>query len=78
VIFSAGNKIIFTLRKVWNTSSSTCVYTNISGTKNSSLFLKLNIPFGVGEETKKEIKRQKELLKEKKLKRKEAKKKNKQ
>ena len=54
------------------------VYTNISGTKNSSLFLKLNIPFGVGEETKKEIKRQKELLKEKKLKRKEAKKKNKQ
>ncbi len=50
------------------------VYTDISGTKNSALFLKLNIPFGVGKETKKEVKRQKELLKEKKAKRKEAKK----
>ena len=53
------------------------VYKDKSGTKNSSLFLKLNIPFGVGEETKKEVKRQKELLKEEKAKRKEAKKKNK-
>lgn len=53
------------------------VYKDRSGTKNSSLFLKLNIPFGVGEETKKEVKRQKELLKEKKAKRKEAKKSNK-
>jgi len=54
------------------------VYTDISGTKNSALFLKLYIPFGVGDETKEEIKRQKELLKEKKAKKKEAKKKSKQ
>ncbi len=54
------------------------VYKDRSGTKNSSLFLKLNIPIGVTDDMKEKANEQKALLQEKKLKRKEAKKKNKQ
>jgi len=53
------------------------VYKDKSGTKNSSLFLKLNIPFGVSDEMKEKANEQKEMIKEIKLKRKEAKKNNK-
>ena len=53
------------------------VYKDKSGTKNSSLFLKLNIPIGVTDEMKENANEQKAMLQEKKLKRKEAKKKNK-
>jgi len=53
----------------------TNVYKNKSGTNNSSLFLKLNIPFGVSDEKKEEIKNMKTHLKEKKTEKKAAKKK---
>ncbi len=46
------------------------VYKDRSGTKNSVLFLKLAIPFGVSEKTKEAVKYQKELKKEKKAKKK--------
>ena len=54
------------------------VYKDRSGTKNSSLFLKLLIPMGVSDETKELVKEQKAINIEKKAKRKEAKKKSKQ
>ncbi len=50
------------------------VYKDRSGTMNSSLFLKLNIPIGVSEQSKEMATKQKEFLKEKKAKRKENKK----
>jgi len=57
------------------------VYKERSGTKNNSLFLKLNVPFGLSADKKNEIKEMKADLKAKKaekkeLKKKEAKKKN--
>ena len=52
------------------------VYTDISGTKNSALFLKLNIPFGVSAKTKEAVNYQKDLQKERKEKRKAAKNQN--
>jgi len=55
----------------------TNVYKNKSGTNNSSLFLKLNIPFGVSDEKKEEIKNMKAHLKQKKTEKKAAKKKKK-
>ncbi len=53
------------------------VYKDKSGSKNSSLFLKMNIPIGLSEKSKDEILKQKELMKEKKEKRKLEKEKNK-
>lgn len=53
------------------------VYKDFSGTKNSSLFLRLNIPFGVSDSMKEKANEQKTIIKEKKQKRKEAKKKSK-
>lgn len=50
------------------------VYKDRSGTKNSSLFLKLNVPFGLSLEKKDEIKALKNSKKEQKAKKKEAKK----
>jgi len=50
------------------------VYKNRSGTRNSSLFLKLNVPFGVSEKSKEMATKQKEFLKERKAKRKREKK----
>lgn len=50
------------------------VYKDKPGTKNSSLFLKLNLPIGASAEKKKQIKELKSELKEKKMKKKEAKK----
>ncbi|MGI9530431.1 porin family protein [Lutimonas sp.] len=50
------------------------VYKDRSGTKNSSLFLKLNVPIGLSKEKKEEIKDLKAQKKEKKEARKEAKK----
>jgi len=50
------------------------VYKDNSGTKNSSLFLKLNIPIGVTDEMKEKAEEQKVMIKEKKVKRKEDKK----
>ena len=52
----------------------TNVYKDRSGTNNRSLFLKLNIPFGVSDETKEKIKVKKDIILEKKAKKKEAKK----
>jgi len=49
------------------------VYKDRSGTKNSSLFLKLNIPFGISDEMKEKAKEQKALIQERKNKRKEEK-----
>jgi len=56
----------------------TNVYKDRSGTNNSSLFLKLNIPFGVSDEKKTEIKEMKAILLEKKQEKKAAKKKRKE
>ncbi len=42
------------------------IYKDASGNKNSSLFFKVNIPIGVSEAVKNEVKAQKELIKEKK------------
>ncbi len=50
------------------------VYKDRSGTKNNSLFLKLNVPIGLSQESKGEIKEFKDQKKEKKKKRKEEKK----
>ena len=50
------------------------VYKDRSGTKNSSLFLKLNVPIGLSLEKKEEAKAMKASIKEKKAKKKEAKK----
>ena len=55
----------------------TNVYKDKSGTTNSALYLKLIIPIGVSESTKEKVQDQKELNKAKKLKKKEARKKNK-
>jgi hypothetical protein len=55
----------------------TNVYKNISGTKNSTLFLKVNIPVGVNKKMKEKAEEQKNLIKEKKKRKKESKKKNK-
>ncbi len=52
------------------------VYKDIPGTKNSALFLKLNVPIGASDEMKEKMKEQKAILKEKKAKRKAAKKTN--
>ncbi len=49
------------------------VYKDKSGTKNSALFLKLNIPFGISDEMKEKAEEQKALIQERKLKRKEDK-----
>ncbi len=54
------------------------VYKERSGTKNNSLFLKLNIPMGLNDEAKKEIKDYRASKKEKKGKRKQEKKNNKE
>ena len=56
----------------------TNVYKNKSGTNNSSFFIKANIPFGVSEEKKTEIKEMKIHLQEKKAEKKAAKKKKKE
>jgi len=56
----------------------TNVYKDRPGTNNSSIFLKLNIPFGVSEEKKNEIKEMKTHLQEKKAEKKAAKKKAKE
>lgn len=53
------------------------VYKDNSNTKNSSLFLKVNIPIGISEEKKEQVLEQKNLIKEKKRKRKENRKKEK-
>jgi len=50
------------------------VYKDKSGTKNSSLFLKLNIPIGVSDDMKEKAEKQKAIIQERKLKRKEDKK----
>ena len=50
------------------------VYKDRSGTNNSSLFLKVNIPFGISQEKKDKIQEVKEMNREAKAKRKEAKK----
>lgn len=50
------------------------VYKDRSGTKNSSLFLKVNVPIGLSQEKKDEIKALKTTKKESKAKKKEAKK----
>ncbi|MEL4454662.1 porin family protein [Lutimonas vermicola] len=50
------------------------VYKGVSGSRNSSLFLKLNVPFGLSLDKKEEIKAMKNSNKEKKAKKKEAKK----
>lgn len=50
------------------------VYKDLPGSKNSSLFLKLNIPIGLSLEKKEEVKALKAAKKEKKAKKKEAKK----
>ena len=50
------------------------VYKDLSGSKNSSLFLKLNIPIGLSLEKKEEVKALKTANKEKKTKKKDAKK----
>ena len=50
------------------------VYKDLSGSKNSSLFLKLNIPIGLSLEKKEEVKALKIANKEKKAKKKDAKK----
>jgi len=52
----------------------TNLYKNVSGSNNSSLFLKLNIPFGVSEEKKEEITEMKLHLKTKKEEKKAARK----
>lgn len=49
------------------------VYKDRSGTKNSSLFLKLNIPFGISDEMKEKANEQKAIIQKKKSKRKEEK-----
>jgi hypothetical protein len=54
------------------------VYKDIPGTKNSSWFLKLNIPVGVSEKTKEIVNEKKEKKKARKLERKQAKKQSKQ
>jgi len=56
----------------------TNVYKDRPGTNNSSIFLKLNIPFGVSEEKKNEIKEMKTHLQERKAEKKAAKKKAKE
>ena len=56
----------------------TNVYKGKSGTNNSSIFLKLNVPIGVSDEKKKEIKEMKTHLQEKKAEKKAAKKKKKE
>jgi len=56
----------------------TNVYKDRSGTNNSSLFLKLNIPFGVSEEKKHEIKEMKTHLQDVKAEKKAARKKRKE
>jgi len=53
------------------------VYKDLSGSRNSSLFLKLNVPIGLSMEKKDEIKAMKKLNQEKKQKKKEVKKANK-
>ncbi len=50
------------------------VYKDKSGTNNSSLFLKVNVPIGLSLEKKEEAKAMKASIKEKKTKKKEAKK----
>lgn len=50
------------------------VYKDLSGSNNSSLFLKVNVPIGLSSEKKEEIKAMKNSNKEKKAKKKEAKK----
>ena len=50
------------------------VYKDRSGTKNSSLFLRLNVPFGISQEKKDDIKAMKTSNKEKKTEKKETKK----
>lgn len=50
------------------------VYKDRAGTRNSSLFLKLNVPIGVSEQAKKMAKQQKVFLKERKAKKKKDKK----
>lgn len=52
----------------------TDVYKDKSGTKNSSLFLRLNVPVGLSEKSKEEIKVFKDLRKEEKAKKKQEKK----
>ncbi len=54
------------------------VYKERSGTKNNSLFLKLNIPMGLNDEAKKEIKDYRASKKEQKEKKKQEKKNNKE
>ena len=54
------------------------VYKDRSGTNNSSLFLKLNVPIGLSEEKKGEIKKLKEQKTERKKLKKETKKTEKQ
>lgn len=56
----------------------TNVYKDRSGTRNSGLFLRLNVPIGLSKEKKEEVKTMKENLREKKANKKEAKKKAKQ
>lgn len=53
----------------------TNVYKGISGTTNDALYLKLNVPFGVSNEKKNEIKKMKAHLKDRKKEKKAAKKK---
>lgn len=55
----------------------TNVYKDKSGTKNSSLFLKLNVPIGISDEMKEKANEQKAIIKEKKLLKKKARKKTK-
>jgi len=55
----------------------TNVYKDISGKRNNSLYLKLNIPFGISDEKKDEIKEMKTHLQEKKEEKKAARKKKK-
>jgi len=50
------------------------VYKDRSGTRNSSLFLKLNVPIGLSDDKKEEVKEMKQANSEKKKQRKEAKK----
>ena len=50
------------------------VYKDRSGTKNSSLFLKVNVPIGLSQEKKNQIKEFKNTKAEEKAKKKEAKK----
>jgi outer membrane protein with beta-barrel domain len=55
----------------------TNVYKGRSGTKNNSIFLKVNVPFGLSDVKKKEIKEMKDNIKAKKTEKKESRKKTK-